>query len=62
MPLMHFARALALPGASLVVWMLMAVALSVVLAQWMELRYQPRIAAWLDARLGKRLRPGVVPA
>lgn len=62
MPLMHFARALALPGASLVLWMLMAVALSVVLAQWMELRYQPRIADWLDARLGKRLRPGVVPA
>lgn len=62
MPLMHFSRALASPGGSLVLLMLMAVALSVVLAHWMELRYQPWIAEWLDSRLGKRLRSGVVPA
>lgn len=61
MPLMHFARALALPGASLALLMLMAIALSVVLAHWMELRYQPWISAWLDSRLGKRLRSGVIP-
>lgn len=62
MPLMHFARALASQGISLVFMMLMAVTLSVVLAHWMELRYQPLVSAWLDLKLGRRFRSGVVPA
>ena len=61
MPLMHFAKALTVQGARLVLSMLLAVALSVVLARWMELRYQPWVSAWLDSRLGKHLRSGVAP-
>lgn len=62
MPLMHFAKAWAVSGDRAVLAMLIAVISSVLLAHWLELRYQPWVSAWLDAKLGKRLGSDAVPA